>query len=487
MLLQRLSEYFGIPKSVFKRKGIFDAIIGVDSGFYLDPTLLKNTRIPEFKGAYAKVEEHYKKVFSLLKFASANHSLKAWNQAIRLCALQEPRGIFLGYGKTSGRGVGKKLAEQLLISAEKIWKMGIDDPQVIALLGILEEGFGADRISDMTLNIIQENLLAYTHRMVETIPLKHSIPLKYKNGKIYKLPINPLNRREPLLLIPTNLLRALPASNEHIWDSFDENQELRQRVNEILGSSLQKAPKNYVKTTVLSSKDKVLDFLEAFKNLVLSGYDFESDPEVKQRWLELGEALVKQYPLELKVPKVATSEDIKEVIRKIIWQFKLVIENHGWAKYLYKPDESVHNEEFIQKLFLAVAISHCKANDLDISPETDQGSGAIDFKISRGFKQKFLVELKWDKNKKLIEGYTRQLPRYAQCEETANCFFVVVEVSQNGKNLKNLQKVYYAQKEQGIKQPELFIIDGKIKPSASKLKRESPKKSIPFFGEEFTY
>ena len=66
MKLQRLSEYFGMPKSVFKRKGIFDAIIGVDSGFYLDPTLLKNTRIPEFKGAYAKVEEHYKKsIFSL--------------------------------------------------------------------------------------------------------------------------------------------------------------------------------------------------------------------------------------------------------------------------------------------------------------------------------------------------------------------------------------------------------------------------------------
>ena len=89
MLLQRLSEYFGVSKSVFRRKGIFDAIIGVDSGFYLDPTLLKNTRIPEFKGAYAKVEEHYKKAFSLLKFASANHNLKAWNQAIRLCALQD--------------------------------------------------------------------------------------------------------------------------------------------------------------------------------------------------------------------------------------------------------------------------------------------------------------------------------------------------------------------------------------------------------------
>ena len=67
MKLQRLSEYFGVSKSVFKQKGIFDAIIGVDSGFYLDPTLLKNTRIPEFKGAYKQIENHYEKInYSIL-------------------------------------------------------------------------------------------------------------------------------------------------------------------------------------------------------------------------------------------------------------------------------------------------------------------------------------------------------------------------------------------------------------------------------------
>lgn len=470
MILQRLSEYFGVSKSIFKQKGIFDAIIGIDSGFYLDPTLLKNTRIPEFKGSYAKVEEHYKKAFSLLKIACQNNNHKAWDLAIRLCTLQEPRGIFLGYGKTSGRGVGKKLAQQLLISAKKIWEMGVDDPQVIALLGILEEGFGADRISDMALNIIQENLLDYTCRITKSLSLKPYSSFKYKKGgKIYVLPTNPLNPKEPLLLIPTSLLRVLPTSNEHIWDSFDENQELRQRFNEILGNSLRKAPKNYVKETVLSSKDNVLVLLKALKNLVLSSYDFESDPEVKQQWLELGQALSKQYPLKLEMPATATSEDIKGVIRKIILQFRFVIENHGWNKYLYKPDGRVHNEDFIQKLFLAVAISYCKANNLDISPETDQGSGAIDFKISKGFKNKFLIELKWDKNKKLVDGFTQQLPRYAECEETANCFFVVVEVSKNSKNLKKLEKTYYLRKEQGIEQPELFIIDGKIKPSASKL------------------
>ena len=85
MKLQRLSEYFGVSKSVFKQKGIFDAIIGVDSGFYLDPTLLKNTRIPEFKGAYKQIENHYENAFSMLKLAKGNRNSKPWKVAVQEC------------------------------------------------------------------------------------------------------------------------------------------------------------------------------------------------------------------------------------------------------------------------------------------------------------------------------------------------------------------------------------------------------------------
>ena len=487
MKLQRLSEYFGVSKRVFNQKGILDAIIGVDSGFYLDPTLLKNTRIPEFKGAYKQIENHYENAFSMLKLAKGNRNSKPWKVAVQECTFQEPTGIFLGYGSnTKGRGIGKKLATQLLYSAEEILQMGVDDPNVIALLGVLEEGFGADRISDMTINIIQNNLLSYTQRIVRTLALK---PTKrfFLHGRMYQLPVNPQHPNEFLILLPTNFLRALPSFDDYIYDACSQNQELRRRVNKILGISLQKAPKNYIKSAILSDKNNILAFLEILKNTTFESYDFKSDPEVKQKWLEIGQKIATQYPLKLDLQKNLTAENIRRVVQNIIMQFKATIENQGVAKYLYKSDGHVHHEDFIQKLFLAVATSYCKANNLDISPETDQGSGAVDFKISKGFNEKFLVELKWDKNPNLVEGYTQQLPRYAQCEETANCFFVVVEVSQNGKNLENLQTVYYAQKEQGIKQPELFIIDGKIKPSASKLKRESPKKSIPFFGEEFTY
>ena len=257
MILQRLSEYFGVSKSIFKQKGIFDAIIGVDSGFYLDPTLLKNTRIPEFKGSYKKIERHYENVFLLLKLANKDHNSKPWKVALKECIFQEPIGTFLGYGnKTCGRGVGKKLAQQLLISAEKIWQMGIDDPQIIALLGILEEGFGADRISDMTINIIQDNILNYTQRITKILKLKYTNHFFIK-GKIYKLPINPQYPTKFLILIPTNFLRTLPSFDEYIYNPCTQNEELRKRVNKILGVSLYKAPKNSIKLAILNDKNNI--------------------------------------------------------------------------------------------------------------------------------------------------------------------------------------------------------------------------------------
>ena len=105
MILQRLSEYFGVSKSVFKRKGIFDAIIGVDSGFYLDPTLLKNTHIPEFKGAYAKVEEHYKK-------ALLEQAIYIWRNG--------DMSVDSGYDLESGEKISRGKIKQISIASNTI-------------------------------------------------------------------------------------------------------------------------------------------------------------------------------------------------------------------------------------------------------------------------------------------------------------------------------------------------------------------------------
>jgi hypothetical protein len=154
MKLQRLSEYFGVSKSVFKQKGIFDAIIGVDSGFYLDPTLLKNTRIPEFKGAYKQIENHYENAFSMLKLAKGNHNSKPWKVAVQECTFQEPTGIFLGYGSnTKGRGIGKKLATKIVdVLGDNALDRILEEPECLNLV---------PKLTDKKINIIVETLNKY--------------------------------------------------------------------------------------------------------------------------------------------------------------------------------------------------------------------------------------------------------------------------------------------------------------------------------------
>ena len=79
-------------------------------------------------------------------------------------------------------------------------------------------------------------------------------------------------------------------------------------------------------------------------------------------------------------------------------------------------------------LFFAVAYSYCKANNLDITPEAETGTGPVDFKVASGFNGRVLVEIKLSTNKKMVAGYTRQLEAYKKAEETMQGYYVVIDV-----------------------------------------------------------
>jgi hypothetical protein len=69
-------------------------------------------------------------------------------------------------------------------------------------------------------------------------------------------------------------------------------------------------------------------------------------------------------------------------------------ENNGLWKDFHNNDGTHKKEAFAQRLFFAIAHSYCEANDLDISPESNSGSGPVDFKIGKGFSDKINIEMK---------------------------------------------------------------------------------------------
>ena len=106
-----------------------------------------------------------------------NASLKIGDRLFREAAIRlqfrEINYASLGYSSSSssGSGIGPKLANELAKTAFDIVKAGINDPVIFELVGLFESGIGADRISDMTVWVILEDLLLFSQRVTKTLSL----------------------------------------------------------------------------------------------------------------------------------------------------------------------------------------------------------------------------------------------------------------------------------------------------------------------------
>lgn len=159
-----------------------------------------------------------------------------------------------------------------------------------------------------------------------------------------------------------------------------------------------------------------------------------------------------------------SNKDECQIVDDICEQFKRQIEYNGLHRLLYENDKkTIKHERISQKLFFSVAQIFCIANNLDVSPETNSGSGSVDFKFSKGHNIKINVELKLSSSDKIIDGYDKQLDAYNKAEGTNKSFYVVIVVSENQK-LEELKT-----KAEKSEFPILKIIDGSYKKTASKI------------------
>jgi hypothetical protein len=127
-------------------------------------------------------------------------------------------------------------------------------------------------------------------------------------------------------------------------------------------------------------------------------------------------------------------------------------------------------EEAAQKLFFGVADAYCQSNNLDLSPEVNAGRGQVDFKISRGYNSRVLVETKLTSNSRLQHGYETQLTEYQKAEKTHHAIFLVIDVGGYSKTrYKTFLRAVEASQQSDQRVPDVIIVDAVRKPSASKM------------------
>lgn len=467
------SSYFKIPHTEFAKVGIFDGLTERDIPLHVDPMLLRRCRIPEFEDSYQKFLDYFNEIVTLATGVSnplIKH--KCFKQIVARMHFPEVVNTGLGYSesKTKGSGISGKLAHQLATSCMEIVQAGIQDPAFFTLLPFIEEGIGADRISDMSIYILLEEFLAYTQRMVIEMGIE-SRNIKYKNVA-YQVPFI---ERRPYLLIPQSLLAHLPIARS--FDDIDRvcnyNRELRLRVCKAIGVNMadfEKMRKAERKKAILAHSTLLNDLLSYCKSLDVLGYDFVGDEMLLYADIKMTE-LVSKSPVNLAQFVTSVNIDVVGITREIINQYKTMIEDNHMYWLLYNDNYKFRDEKAAQLLFYMMSYFYCAANNIDLSRECDPGVGELDFKLSSGFKKKVLIEVKKASSSSLLAGFLKQLPAYEKAERTVDSFYLVIKDKELASN--NIKKLLDKEKEldhQGKKCPEIIIVDAIIKPSASKLK-----------------
>lgn len=252
-----------------------------------------------------------------------------------------------------------------------------------------------------------------------------------------------------------------------------ENEELRERVNNHVGeiwATMTKKQKQRLKQAALKSKEAFQQVMDMIREVEPKPYDFKSDRNGESFWTELLKQIPRDYPYDLSryANRKLSANEVVEVVNKILSQFQDLIENKGLWKELWDENEKPRKEKASQRLFFAVAYSYCKANNIDLTPEADSGNGPVDFKLSKGFDSKLVVEIKLSTNGSLIHGYEKQLETYKKADDTDLGIFLIIDVGGIGRKYSEVQKIRNDFIKEYGKASDIWYVDGNQKASASK-------------------
>ncbi|MET3410810.1 hypothetical protein [Methylobacterium sp. 1030] len=478
----KFSATFTIDPKWMEQHGVFDPTLDIDAPLFIDPFLLAYSRHKEFsEGVFDTYEEHFSTVYSLLR-ASVFEGDKAWNAAFKkfhLSEAQNMHGTCLGYSRRSTRGhaFGPMKAAQALRWASNLIEIGVKDPELFSALSLFEKGIGSDLISDMVACIGLKHIVAFNRRIISEIEsdlgLKLPTDMFEIRGDWYELVPNPFSDpTTPIILLSDDILKYLPILEDprDIAKIAEENAELRDRVNAHLSEIFviqYKNERDRLKNYALRDANAFQIFLDLLKITEKNHYDLVKDPAGIMLWREAADEAISQDNFKITDDRRLPDVDrINSVIVQIIQQFQKLVEQNRLNR-LFFVDYKPRHERFAQLLFLAVAISYCQSNKLDMSPEADAGAGPVDFKMSSG-ESKALVEIKLSTNGKTVQGYKTQLDAYAGAEGVDFVHYVVIDVGKLGYKRRDLEKLQRTDEKLKKFRP-LYFIDGKLRESASKL------------------
>ena len=482
------SDYFGVTELELDDYGAFDVSLVTDLPLFIDPFLLFNSEDPEYQRLHGEI-------INYLRFLRAKSerggigegALKAWY------LFQEVRQNWLGFSQADngGHGLGRKFARALNTNLVNVFQdfgqETVTRGHHLEKLCLISPGVGKDMISDFTTNLSKDFLLTYTQEFArQCVPRSLREPrsvgravFSYKTEtwipKSYDLPSC---RGDFVILTPRDLL-----TREDTWISradmvsrFEDipiavdNDQLRAQVNAYFYAQIPKDRKVTSEDRSAAAGSTLMRFPELIDYYIrMKEDDGDQAASVSGEWVSESEHLYIQQFGEIaallgrETPFYGVLGNTKEEARQKIEFLKDVIENKGGYALFYDRDgRSIERESDIHIMYRLVWFG----TPSDVSREVNDGRGPADFKISRGSKDKTLVEFKLAGNSHLKKNLQKQLEIYQAASDAQAGYKVIIFFSE-----QQLTRVNDILEELGMSaDSNVILIDARRdnKPSASK-------------------
>lgn len=485
-LTYRFSEEFDVVRGA--SDDWLDITLPLDTALFVDPFLIYGDSGSHWEGAHDRLIDFFN--FAIASMTKAydgrrfDRNSPHYDVAKRLFVFPEPAEFCLGYGDTPmGTGASRVLRKAMLEAAETTIKLGIKSLKHFEELTLFRDQIGADRISDVVCNVLKREFIEYTHDVMdrhelfdnaEEFVVPHASWSRESAGWLNpheRLLVNPYTpRRIGVLLVPERFLRKLPMVDPYdFWDwaFFNENENIRGQFNFDVGQGVKKSKE--IARLAARNPRLVRKYVRRFEREPSSPYDVDRDPGGELTWYDAAKALLAS----LGPPTKPLDEDkFCEFIEMLIDKVTDAIENRQLTDLLWLPNGSPRDEKSVQKLVSATLLGYCEENDIDLTPESNAGSGPVDFKLSQGWKKRAIIEVKLANNSKFWSGLKKQTIQYMKAENVKCGYFLSVQFSEADMSNERRQRVLDASKQvakaSGRRVKPKFL-DARRKPSASKL------------------
>jgi len=478
------SDYFDVDPKYLEEYGALNVSLINDLPLFIDPFLLFNSEKEQYQILHAQIIKYLGFLREISSSASVRPGLiKSWY------LFPEVKQNWLGYSKVGngGSGLGQKFANALNANLNTIFtnfgKEDITRGSHLEKLCLVKDGVGRDNISDFTTNLIKGYLCEYTQNFVN----QHIAKNRFKRVRVSHARFNydtrvwesalynlPFIDGDYVLLTPKDILTKDDTwiNKQDLIGDFDEiaqslpNEALRAQVNEYFLRSLPdnagKKDVDFAKARAYLKFPELIDYYIRYKEDNGDKAEEISNSKVKETenlFIEKVEKFIEKLNSSSKFYE-AQLDTFEESFQRIMY-LKQVIENNDGYRFFYVKGEPVKRESDLQLIFRLTWF----ATPSDVNSEVNNGRGPVDYKISRGSKDKTLVEFKLASNSKLKANLENQVKVYEQANDTRKSIKVILFFDDTELN-KVLRILDELELEQG---KSLVLIDARKsnKPSAS--------------------